>query len=212
VKIRHELAQNLATTAVADTLRAMDVTHSYWFAMLAASAFGTNVGDLWAEILFPGRSASLASLLCTVAGDLIHHNIGLYSASAALCLILAGLIVLRESRAPLSMLLFWSIVLAERCAGTVVGGALASRRAVGLGYRSHPCAPPHLRSSRYGCACNTRGGDNDVRMPRRRCSQCGMELVRILGSDQRGHSRFGCAVCWCLMRRRVRWALRASES
>ena len=222
--MRHELAQNVATTAVADTPRAMDVTHSYWFAMLAASAFGTNVGDLWAEILFPGRSASLASLLCicvaaiwyhrraaarteagywvaivamraaatnladilthdlalsyalasvllglltliaarftdpdfarsgsprvdaaywtamfiagvfgTVAGDLIHHNIGLYNASAALCVILAGLVVLRESLAPLSMLLFWSIVMAERCAGTAVGDALASRRAVGLG-------------------------------------------------------------------------------
>jgi uncharacterized membrane-anchored protein len=222
--MRHELAQSVATTAFADTPRAMDVTHSYWFAMLAASAFGTNVGDLWAEILFPGRSASLASLLCicvaavwyhrraaarteagywvaivamraaatnladilthdlalsytlasvllglltliaarftdpdfarsgsprvdaaywtamfvagvfgTVAGDLIHHNIGLYNASAALCLILAGLIVLRESLAPLSMLLFWSIVMAERCAGTAVGDALASRRAVGLG-------------------------------------------------------------------------------
>jgi uncharacterized membrane-anchored protein len=43
------------------------------------------------------------------------------------------LIVLRESLAPLSMLLFWSIVMAERCVGTSVGDALASRRAVGLG-------------------------------------------------------------------------------
>jgi uncharacterized membrane-anchored protein len=200
------------------------VQQCFRFAMLAASAFGTNVGDLWAEILFPGRAASLASLLCicvaavwyhrgaaartervtglpssqcglqrptsltsslmtwrwnyalasvllglltliaarftdpdfarsgsprvdaaywtamfiagvfgTVPGDLIHHNIGLYNASAALCLILAGLVVLRESLAPLSMLLFWSIVMAERCAGTAVGDALASRRAVGLG-------------------------------------------------------------------------------
>ena len=158
----------------------MDITRSYWLAMLAASAFGTNVGDLWAEILFPGRLTSLASLLAicvaavwyhrraaarteagywiaivamraaatnladifthdlalgyvlasvilagltliaarftdpdisrsgsprvdgaywtamfiagvfgTVAGDLIHHNIGLYNASAALCFILA---------------------------------------------------------------------------------------------------------------------------
>jgi len=202
----------------------MDVTHSYWFAMLAASAFGTNVGDLWAETLFPGRTASLVSLLgvcavavwshrraaarteigywlaivamraaatnladilthdlalgyvaaCillgvltliaarftdpdfsrsgsprvdgaywtamfiagvfgTVAGDLIHHNIGLYNASVVLCLLLAGLILVREKCAPLSMLLFWSIVMAERCAGTAVGDALASRRAVGLG-------------------------------------------------------------------------------
>jgi uncharacterized membrane-anchored protein len=202
----------------------MEVTRSYWFAMLAASAFGTDVGDLWAEILFPGRTTSLASLLAicvaaiwyhrrmaarteggywiaivamraaatnvadicthdlglgyvsvsvllgvltliaarfaipdfsrsgsprvdgaywsamfiagvfgTVAGDLIHHNIGLYNASAALCLLLAGLILIREVRAPVSMLLFWSIVMAERCAGTAVGDALASQRAVGLG-------------------------------------------------------------------------------
>jgi uncharacterized membrane-anchored protein len=204
--------------------QAMEVTHSYWFAMLVASAFGTNAGDFWAEILFPGRFASLASLLgiciaavwyhrraaarteagywvaivamraaatnladilthelalgyvlasvllCvltllaarftdpdfsrsgsprvdgaywiamfiagvfgTVAGDLIHHSIGLYSASAALCFTLAGLILIREARAPASMMLFWLIVMAERCAGTAVGDALASRRAVGLG-------------------------------------------------------------------------------
>jgi uncharacterized membrane-anchored protein len=219
-----ERAQNASTSAVIDLPRAMDVTSDYWFAMLAASAFGTNAGDLWAEVLFPGRIASLASLLCicvaavwyhrraaarteagywvaivamraaatnladilthdlalsyvlaavllgvltlvaarftdpdfsrsgsprvdgaywaamfiagvfgTVAGDLIHHNIGLYNASAALCLLLAALIVARETTAPVSMLLFWSIVMAERCAGTAVGDALASRHAVGLG-------------------------------------------------------------------------------
>jgi uncharacterized membrane-anchored protein len=43
------------------------------------------------------------------------------------------LILIREARAPVSMLLFWSIVLAERCAGTAIGDALASHRAVGLG-------------------------------------------------------------------------------
>jgi uncharacterized membrane-anchored protein len=202
----------------------MEVTHTYWLSMLAASAFGTNVGDLWAEIVFPGPYTSLASLLVicvaavwyhrraaspteagywvaivamraaatnvadivthdlahgyvlasillgvltigvarftdpdfsrsgsprvdgvywiamfiagvfgTVAGDLIHHSIGLYSASAALCLSLATLILVREARAPASMLLFWIIVMLERCAGTAVGDALASRRAVGLG-------------------------------------------------------------------------------
>ena len=218
--MQNELASHVAV----DRPRAMDVTQSYWFAMLAASAFGTNVGDLWAETLFPGRTASLVSLLgvCavavwyhrraaartevgywtaivamraaatnladilthdlalgyvtasillgvltliaarftdpdvsrsvsprvdgaywtamfiagvfgTVAGDLIHHNVGLYNASAALCILLAGLILTRERYAPLSMLLFWSTVMAERCAGTAVGDALASRRAVGLG-------------------------------------------------------------------------------
>jgi uncharacterized membrane-anchored protein len=59
----NEFSQNASAAAVIDPPRAMDVTRSYWFAMLAASAFGTNVGDLWAEALFPGRFASLASLL-----------------------------------------------------------------------------------------------------------------------------------------------------
>jgi uncharacterized membrane-anchored protein len=218
------LFQNTSVSTVVTLPRAMDVTRSYWFAMLAASALGTNVGDLWAEVLFPGRIASLISLLCiciaavwyhrraaarnetgywvaivamraaatnladilthelalgyvlasvllglltlvaarctdpdfsrsgsprvdgaywvamfiagvfgTVAGDLIHHTVGLYNASAALCLLLVALILVRETGAPVSMLLFWSIVMAERCAGTAVGDALASRRAVGLG-------------------------------------------------------------------------------
>jgi uncharacterized membrane-anchored protein len=216
-----ELASTTSTPAAP---RAMEVTHSYWVAMLAASAFGTNVGDLWADILFPGRMTSLAALLAicvaavwyhrraserteagywvaivamraaatnladaithdlslgyvlsslilsgvtllgaryttpdfsrsgsprvdgaywvamfiagvfgTVAGDLTHHTVGLYTASGALCVTLAGLILIREARAPASVVLFWLIVMAERCAGTAVGDALASRRAVGLG-------------------------------------------------------------------------------
>jgi uncharacterized membrane-anchored protein len=209
---------------VTSPTRAMEVTRAYWFAMLAASALGTNLGDLWAEVILPGRFSSLAFLLCicaaavwydrraaarteasywvaivmmraaatnladilthdlalgylqvsvllaaltliaarfthpdfsrgasprvdggywtamfiaglfgTVAGDLIHHTIGLYTASAALSLLLAGLILARESLAPVSVLLYWSIVMAERCAGTAVGDALASRRAIALG-------------------------------------------------------------------------------
>ena len=202
----------------------MDVTRPYWAAMLAASALGTNVGDLWVVLLFHDRWISLASMLLicvaavwmhrraaarteaaywvaivamraaathladlithdlalgyvgssallavltliaarftkpdlsrsgsprvdgaywlamfiagvfgTVAGDLIHHTIGLYVASAALCLLLVGLIAARETWAPVSTLLFWSIVMAERCAGTAVGDAVASHRAIGLG-------------------------------------------------------------------------------
>jgi uncharacterized membrane-anchored protein len=202
----------------------MDVTYAYWFAMLAASALGTNLGDLWAEILFPGRFSSLASLLTictlavwydrraaprteagywaaivvmraaatnladiithdlamnyvlasallavvtlvaarftrpdparggsplvdsaywvamfvaglfgTVAGDFIHHSIGLYTASGLLCVALAGLIAARDIAISSSMLIYWTIVMSERCAGTAVGDALASRRAVGLG-------------------------------------------------------------------------------
>ena len=204
--------------------RAFDVTYAYWFAMLAASALGTNLGDLWAEILFPGPLTSLAALLVlcvtavaydraagerseagywvaivamraaatnladimthdlafgyvtasvllagltliaarfthpdmarggsprvdgaywiamflaglfgTVAGDLIHHTIGLYLASAALCVALAGLILVRNAFASLSVVLYWAIIMAERCAGTAVGDMLASRRAIALG-------------------------------------------------------------------------------
>ncbi|MFL5281604.1 MAG: hypothetical protein ACJ8AW_11570 [Rhodopila sp.] len=220
------MSDRLTSSAIsaAPLPRAMDVTYAYWFAMLAASALGTNLGDLWAEILFPGRFSSLASLLAicavavwydrraaarteagywvaivvmraaatnladiithdlamnyvvasallavltlvaarftrpdpvrggsplvdgaywmamfvaglfgTVAGDFIHHSIGLYAASGLLCLALAGLIVTRNVAASTSMLLYWAIVMAERCAGTAVGDALASRRAVGLG-------------------------------------------------------------------------------
>ena len=222
VKTKH-LARSVGFSGAASP-RAMNVTNVYWFAMLAASALGTNLGDLWAEILFPGRFSSLASLLATyavsvwydrraaartevgywvaivamraaatnladilthdlalgyvlvsvllwlltlaaarftvpdfgrggsprvdgaywtamfiaglfgtVAGDLIHHTIGLYTASVILCLVLAGLIIGRDKRAPTSVLLYWSIIMAERCAGTAVGDALASRRAVALG-------------------------------------------------------------------------------
>jgi uncharacterized membrane-anchored protein len=202
--------------------QAMVITHSYWLAMLAASAFGTNLGDLWAGTLFHGLVISLGSLLAlclsavwlhrraaarteagywlaivgmraaatnladilthdlalgyvlssvllagltlfaarythpdvsgsprvgnsywiamfvagvfgTVAGDLIHHTVGMLTASAVLCLTLAGLILLREARAPGSMSLFWLIVMAERCAGTAIGDSLASHRALGLG-------------------------------------------------------------------------------
>jgi uncharacterized membrane-anchored protein len=104
----------------------------------------------------------IAGVFGTVADDLIHHNIGLHSASAALCLILVGLIVLRESLVPLSMLLFWSIVMAERCAGTAVGDALASRRAVGLGIPIASVCTAALTIISLWCARNTRGGDHDA--------------------------------------------------
>lgn len=80
----------------------------YWAAMFAAGLFGT------------------------VTGDWLQHVLGIYAASAVLCLALAGLILARGA-ASRSMVLYWSIVMAERCAGTAVGDALASQRAVALG-------------------------------------------------------------------------------
>jgi uncharacterized membrane-anchored protein len=74
VKMRREFAHSASTPAVATSPRGMEVTRSYWFAMLAASAFGTNVGDLWAEILFPGRTTSLASLLAICVAAIWYHR------------------------------------------------------------------------------------------------------------------------------------------
>jgi hypothetical protein len=107
----------------------------YWTAMFIAGVFGT------------------------VAGDLIHHNIGLYNASAALCLLLAGLILIREVRAPVSMLLFWSIVMAERCRHyhrRCVGKP--SGRRSGVPVASISTAPDHLSIG----ARPARDGDNEV--------------------------------------------------
>jgi hypothetical protein len=46
VKMRREPVQSASTPVFATSPRVMEVTRSYWLAMLAASAFGTNVGDL----------------------------------------------------------------------------------------------------------------------------------------------------------------------
>ena len=59
-------------------MRAMNVTPAYWLAMLAASALGTNLGDLWGEDLLPGLAASLTSLLviCAMAVWYDRRNAG----------------------------------------------------------------------------------------------------------------------------------------
>ena len=83
----------------------------YWIAMLIAGIFGT------------------------VGGDLASHTIGLYAAAGVLCGLLAAVLVLRGRWAPASVMAYWLVVLAERCAGTPVGDALASHHAVGLGLK-----------------------------------------------------------------------------
>ncbi len=85
------------------------VDGAYWIAMFIAGLFGT------------------------AAGDLIHHTIGLYAATSVLCLALAGLIGLRDAFSPVSVVLYWAIIMAERCAGTAVGDMLVSGRAIALG-------------------------------------------------------------------------------
>lgn len=81
----------------------------YWLAMFIAGLFGTAGGD-WAAQLS-----------------------GLYAAAVALTAILLGVIVLRNRLAASALLGYWAIVLAERCAGTPVGDALASRHGFHLG-------------------------------------------------------------------------------
>ncbi len=50
------------------------MTHAYWFAMLAASALGTNLGDLWVDVLLPGRLTSLAALLVVCAAAAVAYD------------------------------------------------------------------------------------------------------------------------------------------
>jgi uncharacterized membrane-anchored protein len=47
--------------------RALEPSPSFWFAMLAASALGTNLGDFWADTLSLGLAASFASLAVIAA-------------------------------------------------------------------------------------------------------------------------------------------------
>ena len=81
----------------------------YWMTMLVAGVFGT------------------------VGGDMASHSIGLYAAAALLCLSTVIVIAIRDASASTSVVAYWCVVLAERCAGTPVGDMLASHRALGLG-------------------------------------------------------------------------------
>ena len=85
------------------------VNGRYWIAMLIAGVFGT------------------------VAGDLASHTIGLFPAAGILAALLVALLVWRSFTAPASITLYWCVILAERCAGTPAGDALASHRGAGLG-------------------------------------------------------------------------------
>ena len=52
----------------------MGVGWGYWLAMFAASVLGTNLGDLWAEDLLPGRFSSLAFLLAVCVGAALYDR------------------------------------------------------------------------------------------------------------------------------------------
>lgn len=50
-------------------MRAFNASPPYWFAMFAASALGTNLGDFWVDWLYHDRPTSFASLavICVVS-------------------------------------------------------------------------------------------------------------------------------------------------
>jgi uncharacterized membrane-anchored protein len=75
----------------------------------------------------------IAGVFGTTGGDLVVHTIGLYPASGVFCCLLVALIGARGAVAPASVLLYWCIVMAERCAGTGVGDSLASPHGFALG-------------------------------------------------------------------------------
>ena len=205
-------------------IRVMNPTWLFWFSMLAASALGTNLGDLVAEVFNVGRTGSLvtlsvvsvlaifvdirlgarseagywvaivallaaatnvgdllthdaklsylnASILLamgtlvagyfsrinratnfspdidsrywgamliagvfgTVCGDMIAHSIGLLLATLILVPLTMVAIMVRSRFAATSVLAYWVIVLAERCAGTAVGDGIESRHGLALG-------------------------------------------------------------------------------
>ena len=205
-------------------VRALTPTWLFWFAMLAASALGTNLGDLVAEVLGLGKTGSfvalalisaaaifadsrlgarseagywlaivalraaatnvgdflthegklsylvvsivlgfatlaagyfcrvgrganaspdidarywgamlIAGVFGTVCGDMIAHSLGLLLANLILVPLTIAMILARAQFAAASVLGYWAIVLAERCAGTVVGDGLDSRHGLHLG-------------------------------------------------------------------------------
>jgi uncharacterized membrane-anchored protein len=75
----------------------------------------------------------LGGVFGTVFGDLSAHTLGMFPALITLGVGLIVVILVRGALAPISMLGYWCIVLAERAAGTPAGDWFASRRGLGLG-------------------------------------------------------------------------------
>ncbi len=87
----------------------------YWTAMFIGGVFGT------------------------VVGDFVSHSLGLMMSAVILTALLAGVVVARERLFAASMVSYWSVVLAERAAGTPIGDGLASRHGVALGLPLATC-------------------------------------------------------------------------
>ena len=88
----------------------------------------------------------VAGIFGTVVGDFTAHSIGLYAAAGLLVAALLALLAVRAWVFPGAMLAYWVAVLAERCAGTPVGDALASRHADNTRITAPPISICHHRT------------------------------------------------------------------
>jgi len=118
-----------------------DLRIGYEAASIAAAALTLLAGS-WTRAgsagtpLIDGRywgAMLIAGFFGTVAGDLAAHAIGRGAAAGILTLALLALLWVRSFAFPTAITGYWCVVLLERCAGTPIGDALASRRSLGLG-------------------------------------------------------------------------------
>lgn len=98
----------------------------------AAKASPTIDGRYWTAMFIGG-------VFGTVAGDFVSHSLGLMMSAVILTTFLAGVTVVRERLFAASMVSYWSVVLAERAAGTPIGDGLASRHGAALGLPLATC-------------------------------------------------------------------------
>ncbi len=103
---------------------------------LAAGYFTRSNGRANSSPQIDGRywgAMMIAGVFGTICGDMISHAIGLAASSAVLTVITLACIFARQQFATASVLAYWVIVLAERCAGTAIGDGLESRHGLHLG-------------------------------------------------------------------------------
>ena len=140
--------------------RALDTGITFWLAMFAASAFGTNLGDAWVDGIGLGRTASAASLICicvlAIGGD---RRFGMRT---ELCYWTA-VVVLRAAATNLADFITHDLQLGYAAASAVLGAC-----ALAMAATTRPAAPGSaspLIERRYWAAMllaglfGTTGGD-----------------------------------------------------
>ena len=112
------------------TIHVPKVNGRYWLAILLASVFGTNMGDLYAHE--SGLGLGLGLLLLAVFAALATYAIG--EGPASICLgLLLGLIMLVTRSEVRSIFTYWGTVAVARTAGTAIGDWLAENRIFDIG-------------------------------------------------------------------------------